>query len=340
MFGNARRRQYCVEELEAIMRIRNVLIRLIGAKDPNCPDEAGVLAYSEDKLSKRDRARVERHFAECDDCRQVLAFLGREPEEASAPLTAKAVSEQTDRVLAYIKKDERDRTKSAKKARDAAGFYISYPRLASVGLLICAIAVGGVFLFTRDQSPADAAMAALRLGLKDGRYTEARISGGLAHSRYTGVTRGGDSNSDDLHFSRAENKVKAAAQGAAAVEARLVLARIFLARATWEDAKQALAILNQLAARGVETPEALNDTGVAQFQLEKYDDAIAYFSKALAKSPAYNEALFNRALAEGLTHRNDDARRDWREFIEKSSDDSWKNEARAHLNRLSGATDN
>lgn len=320
------------------MRISDVLSRLIGARDPNCPDEADVLAYSENKLSDRDRARVERHFAECDDCRQVLAFLGRESEEAPAPFTEKAVSDQTDRVLAYIQQDDRDRTKSVKKTRAAAGFYISYPRLASVGLLICAIAVGGVFLFTRDQSPADAGMAALKLGLKDGRYTEARISG-LDHSRYAGPTRGGDSYNDDLHFDRAENKVKAAAQDPAAVDPKLVLARIHLARATRGDARQALAILNQLAARGVETPETLNDIGVAQFQLEKYDDAIAYFTKALAKSPAYNEALFNRALAEELARHNADASRDWLQFINKSSEDNWKNEARMHLNSLRGISD-
>jgi len=70
------------EAPKAIMRISDVLIRLIGARDPNCPNEADVLAYSEEKLSKRNRARVERHFAQCDDCRQVLAFLGRESEKA------------------------------------------------------------------------------------------------------------------------------------------------------------------------------------------------------------------------------------------------------------------
>ena len=79
------------EAPEAIMKISDVLSRLIGARDPNCPNEADVLAYSENKLSNRDRGRVERHFAECDDCRQVLAFLGRESEEASAPFTENAV---------------------------------------------------------------------------------------------------------------------------------------------------------------------------------------------------------------------------------------------------------
>ncbi len=316
------------------MRISDVLFRLIGARDPNCPNEADVLAYSENRLSTPSKAQIERHFADCHDCRQVLAFLGRKLDETPAPLTKEAVSAQTDRVLAYIQNDERNRGKPGQKARSAAGFYISYPRLAAVGLVICAIAAGGLFMITRDQSPADAAMEALRLAVKDARYTEARISGGFDHSRYAGTTRGDENSNDALHFDRAENKVKAAAQEAAAVEARLVLARVCLARGNREDAKRALAILEQLMKSGVETPVALNDMGVAQFQVANYDDAIVYFTKALEKSPRYDEALFNRALAEGRAHRDAEARQDWQQFINQSSDENWKNEARNHLTSI------
>jgi tetratricopeptide (TPR) repeat protein len=318
------------------MRISDVLLRLIGARDPNCPNEADVLAYSENRLSTRSRAQAERHFADCHDCRQALAFLGRGAEEAAAQLTEEAVSAQTGRVLAYIQRDERNRSKPAQKARSAAGFYISYPRLASVGLVICAIAIAGVFMFTGGQSPADAGMAALRRGLKYERRTEARISGGLAQSRYTGATRSDDRNDDDLHFGNAENKVKAEAD----VEARLVWARVYLARANREDAKRALAILDQLMKSGVETPVTLNDTGVAQFQLDNYDDAIVSFTKALAKSPRYDEALFNRALAEGRAHRDAEARQDWQQFINQSPNDDWKSEALSHLKQLGAEKDN
>lgn len=321
------------------MRISHILLRLIGARDQDCPNEADVLAYFENKLSIRGRAPLERHFARCDDCRQVLAFLGRESEQASDPLTEEAVSEQTDRVLAYIQRDEINTRRPVQTARPAAGFYISYPKLASAGLVICAIAIAGVFMFTGGQSPADAAMDALRMAVKDARYTEARVSGGFEHSRYIGTTRGGDRNDDDLHFNRAENKVKEVAKESTAVEARQTLARVYLARGTLEDTGRALAILDQLMNGGVETAEALNDIGVAHLQLENYDKAISYFSKALAKSPGYNEALFNRALAEGSARRNEDARRDWREFINQSSDENWRTEAREHLDRLSTTTD-
>ena len=328
------------EGFKAIMKVSHFLLRLIGARDQNCPDEVDVLAYSEGKLSTRVRAQLERHFAHCDDCRQVLAFLARESEKASDPLTEEAVSEQTDRVLAYIQRDDLNTRRPAQKVQPAAGFYVSFPRLASAGLVICAVAFAGIFMITRDQSPANAAMDALRLGLKNGRHTEARISGGFEHSRYLGTTRGGDSNDDDLHFNRAENKVKAAAIDSTAVEARQTLARVYLARGTPEDAGRALVILDQLMNSGAATPEALNDIGVAHLQLEHYDKAIGDFSQALAKSPGYNEALFNRALAEGLARHDEDARRDWQQFINQSSDENWKAEAKEHLNRQSSPANN
>jgi tetratricopeptide (TPR) repeat protein len=318
------------------MKIRDVLIRLIGAKASNCPNDADILTYSERRLSAKRRAEFERHFAKCDDCRQVLAFLGQEADEALAPLapfTDEVVSAQTKRILAYIENDEARQTGPSKKHRAPSGFYISYPKLAAVALVMCAIAIAGVFLFIRPQATADA-MDALRLAVKDVRYTEARISGGFDHSRYAQKTRGGDRNIDDLYFSRAENKAKAAAQATAAAKDRLVLARVHLSRGTREDARQALAILDQLSKTGIETPEALNDTGVAQFELDNYDEAIANFTKALEKSPRYDEALFNRALAEGRAHRDAEARQDWRQFLNQSSDESWKTEAETHLQSL------
>jgi tetratricopeptide (TPR) repeat protein len=145
------------------------------------------------------------------------------------------------------------------------------------------------------------------------------------------VTRGPESKNDDLQFDRAISQLRFAWQDTAPVNDKLVLARVYLARGTPEDAGNALTILDQLATRGFETPEALNDDGVAQFEMGKYEEAIAYFAKALAKSPNYNEALFNKALAEERAHRNDQAEQDWQQFIKVSSDETWKAEAQKHL---------
>lgn len=326
------------------MKIRNLFLSFIGTADPGCPDEANVLAYFERRLSGSDRARIERHFANCPDCMRILAFLGREVETPVA-LSNDGISEQTAKVLAHIQTDERNRRNAPQKVHTRSASYNPYLRLATVALIpvvliFCVIAITYVTVTKRGPSPADAAMAALRLSFKDARSTEARISGGFDHSRYVGTTRGGPNNADDLNLSRAENKVKAAAeQPNATVEDRHTLARVYLARETSEYARKALAIINQLIAGGVETAEVLNDKAVALFQLGEYDEAVAFFSEALAKSPAYNEALFNRALVEGHTGRNEDARRDWNQFISESRDEKWKAEAQSRLNSLDGSSD-
>lgn len=313
------------------MKMSEAMLSVFGKREPRCPTEADVLAFFENKVSTLRRSRLQRHFSRCDDCRELLAFLGREPVEAPAAVTEQAVIEQTNRVLALIQEDDRKRYARAPRSRVAGGLSLSYPKLAIVGLIVCAIAAGAIFLLNRSQPPAVAAMEALALAVKDGRNTEARVSGGFAYSRYS-VTRGGESDEKALQFDRALGRLKYAEQQSAPISDRLVLARVYLARGTREDARQALAILNQLEARGVQTAEALNDAGVAQFELGAYEEAIACFNKALAKSPGYNEALFNKALAEQHAGRNEDARQDWQVFLSHSPANEWKAEAEELLN--------
>lgn len=294
-----------------------------------CPDEAEVLAYFERRLSVRNRARLERHFASCDDCRELLVVPLHKPAETDVTLADELVREQTSRVLSLIHSDELKRNKSERRLRMFPGLDVSYVSVGAAAFIVCAIAIITVVLLSRPPRPEKAAMKALALAVKDGRRTEARISG-LAYSQYK-VNRGVRTNDDDLQFSLAISEFKSAEQETAPVNDKLVLARIYLARGTREDIKHALTILDQVASRGVETSEALNDTGVAQFELGNYEDAIASFTRALAKTPTYLEALFNRALAEERARRHDQARQDWEQFINQSSDDGWKSEARTHL---------
>lgn len=327
-----------------IMKIREVLIRLIGAADANCPNETDVLAYAENRLSTNKHAQIERHFANCHDCLEVLAFIGREQQEAPATLTAEAVSAQADSVFAYIQRDERDRTRStqrderdrrisAPRVQPAGGFYVSYPRLATIGLFICAIAVAGVFLIM-GKSPGADSLDDLKLAVKKERFIEPRVSGGFEHSIYKPIR--GEVDRDGLHFDRAEKYATVAAQDSA-VEEKLALPRVYLMRGTPANARQAAAILEQLSQPGIETHESLNDLGVAQLELRNNDAALEYFNRALAKSPGYDEALFNRALANERLSRYAEATQDWQQFINQSADEKWKDEARKHLKDLQTA---
>lgn len=313
------------------MAMSDVLYRLIGRRSPICPNESDILAFSENKLSRISYAKMERHFAECEDCRENLAFLGRDLDQTAGQPSERDVSSQTDRVLNYIRNDEINRSAGKHSTRDRVRFQISIPRLATVGLVLCAILAGGVFMITRPQP--SAAREDYLLAVKYNRRVEMRVSERGGYSPYE-PTRGGDVREDDLNFDRAILKLKYAEQEDAKPQDRLLLASIYLGRAKPADAKRALEILNQMAAQGIETPEALNDTGVAHFRLGHYDEASNYFSRALAKSPSYDEAIFNRALAESAAGRNDNARRDWQQFLEQSKDENWKKEGREHLKAL------
>jgi tetratricopeptide (TPR) repeat protein len=312
------------------MNLSETIRSVTGQGHVTCPDEAQVLGYLESKLSVRNRARLERHFANCEDCRELLVVTGRRSAEAPPPLADETVREQTSKVLSLIYSDELNRNQPKRRLHMFPGLDLSYLRVGTAALTICAVAIIAVVLVNRGPGPQRAAMNALALAVKDGRNTEARISGGLAYSQYT-ANRGAQANDDDVQFNLAINELKSADQDTAPVDDRLVLARVYLARGTREDVKHARMILDQVAARGVESPEALNDAGVARFELGDYEDAISYFTRALTKSPTYYEALFNRALAAETARHYDQAKQDWEQFINKSSDENWKSEARKHL---------
>ncbi|HXG91147.1 MAG TPA: tetratricopeptide repeat protein [Blastocatellia bacterium] len=346
------------------MDFRNTLYRLTGrgererdnsGNSPYCPHETDVLAYLQAVVSKRERARLEKHFAGCDHCRELIALFttsSAEPadETGAVPLSETDVKEQTARILAHIESAELntgkasgERRKSPEAGRPKEGFYLPYPWLAAAALVVCAIAAGLVFYLTREPSAEEEAMQALTLAMKDGRRTPARISGGFAYSDYT-VTRG-EGQSDDLQLERALSKLQSAEKESAPPAARQALARVHLAFNKPENAKRALAILAQLAASGVSSAELFNDTGVAQFQLGRYEDSLASFNKALEKSPGYSEALFNRALVNEMLFNKsradqerarylEAAKNDLQSFIKMTSDEKWRAEAQRKLNSL------
>jgi len=298
--------------------------------------------------SPRKRAELEGHLATCSDCRELITLFIKVPDEniegydaSLAPLSDDGVKKQAARVLAFIENDEIRRPVNKQPinievARKREGIYISYPVLAALAMIICAIAAGAMFWLNVDRRPEEA-MDALRLAIKDKRRTPARISDCSAYSRYTSIR--GEEDAEELQFQRAFNKLNYAKDESAPVQARLTLARVHLALGKPDEARNALPILEQIVASGNQSAEIFNDLGVAQFQLEKYGEAIASFNKALEKSPNFIEAIFNRALAEESAKRTEAAIEDWQQFIRLTSDENWKTEAERHLGSLQSSSE-
>jgi tetratricopeptide (TPR) repeat protein len=304
---------------------------------PPCPPEVDILKYKENHLPAKARARLEQHFAACQDCRELLVLLVRFPEEEIAgqpPLANAEIQQQTARIIQLIEADER--RKAARGAGNQPspapqpGWAFRYrAQLAAAAVMVCALVIGGLYLLMRSDPATQSARQSLALAMKDERRSAARFSGGFDYS--PNVSTKGSDDSPELRLKLAVSQLKSAESDNAPVEMRQMLARAYLAFDRPKQARRAQAILESLMGRGVQTAELINDLGVAQFQLRSYDAAIASFSHALEINPAYTEALFNRALAKESARRYLEAKPDWEQFINSTTDANWKAEAERHL---------
>jgi tetratricopeptide (TPR) repeat protein len=301
-----------------------------------CPPEADILNYQENHLPAKARVRLEQHFAACQDCRELLVLLVRFPAEEIAqqpPLSNAEIQQQTARVIQLVEASERRKavrgaSNQPSPAPQPVWVFRYWAQLATAAVMVCALVIGGLYLMRREPVT-ESARQSLALAMKDERRSAARLSGGFDYSPYRS-TKGSD-DSPDFHLKLAVNQLKSAESDNAPVEMRQMLARAHLAFDRPEHARQAQAILESLIGRNVQTAEVFNDLGVAQFQLQRHDEAIASFSRALEINPAYTEALFNRALAKESAMRYSEAKPDWEQFINSPTDAKWKAEAERRL---------
>lgn len=308
----------------------------------NCPAEAEILSYSENRLRGRRRSRLEKHLAGCEDCRETMILLTQgelvsdiEPlNESADQLRVRAVG-----VLEMIARDERER---------ASDWFSRFriPAMATASAVLLLLVAGVTGLFNTGQSPTDSAMDALAQAIKaDGRRrTPVRLSGDLPYHQHR-IERGGGKPTGSIQFDQALSRIRHAESEIGGTPAvRLVQARIYLALADAVSLQKAIGILEELVDSGEGSAEVVNDLGVARFQKQEYGASIEAFSRALALSPDMEEALFNRALAkrqlsfeagvepEAKDQLRREARADYERFMTLASDPDWKEEA----NRLIG----
>jgi tetratricopeptide (TPR) repeat protein len=291
-----------------------------------CPKEAQLFSYFEGTLGFRARKRTERHLAGCDSCRDSLVLLAREASgEASTPVDKDdSVKDQAATVLRMAERDEERRRLRPDKPHSFA------PTMAGVAaFLMLAVGAGVVYRLYLSDSPTEEGWKALRTAVSKNRRIPLRISGGLPYAPYLPLPRGGAS-SDDLSYDIAGSRLSFALDSAAPAPARLSLARFYLARAEPGDSEKALRLLDELASGGKGSAEILNETGIANFQLGRYQEAISNFTGALEVAPKMPEALFNRAYAEERVD-GQAALDDWERFVASTSDSDWIAEARARL---------
>jgi len=314
-----------------------------GREQSSCPGPDEVLDYLELRVRDSRRSEIESHLASCDDCRELLfaAVKGRQQQNVTydtMPAEDRVV-EQVELIRQYVERGQKS-VAPPRPVEKRRRVWFGYPQLAAAALVACAIGLSSVFLLTRDEPRGEVATSILRQTMREGRLTEGWISELNEHGAYES-TRGPQA-VDSLPFNRALSKLKGAEEPGAQPADRLALARVRLAMGTTDQVAASLRILDQLSAStslsAEMAAEVYNDMGVAQIQLQDYQAAIESLDKALARSPKFPQASFNRAVALDHARRYAESREAWQQFISIAPDQQWKVEAQNHLQSLDSSS--
>ena len=320
-----------------------------GAKNKgkgHCPDESEILGFFEDQLAPAQKNQVQSHLVDCTDCRELIALFVQSSSAAAdgeviirgpepSNMGELAVRNQVARVLSMIEQDDHrtpppEEPAPHKRSRGLMRFKLAFS-LAAAFLL-----AASVYFLVRSGSPEQPAYEALASARGNQRQVEPRTSANLPYARFS-RTRGDNVSAapgNEIYFERALNLLRDAEKESAPASSRLALARVYLERGRPGDAQQARTILTHLKDGGVQTAEVFNDLGVASFELNDFEASANHFSQALNMDPRFSRARFNLALALEAQKRNEEAINEWNRFLQESSEDDWKSEARDHLERL------
>jgi hypothetical protein len=282
------------------------------------PDAERLAAYVDDRLTAADRVNVERHLAECEDCRAVVAdtmdIVSSEPSI-------------TDDM--WIGDPFRNR-------RLVTGVVIALAAAAVLVLAIRIVRPEWLPFGPRGQRPELQELFAA-LANEPTRPVEGRLTGGLEHKPEPSPTRGPGDRETSLDATIAAAEIKKKYGDRRSADAR---AAVGIADLVTGDLDRAIERLQQAVQQAPDRAAFHSDLSVALIERARRrhaaDDwplAVAEAERALALHANLPEALFNRALAlEGL-RRTDQADAAWSLYLRTERDRAWAAEAERRRQR-------
>ncbi len=280
-----------------------------------CPDPETLAAFVAGTLSGTEFEMTADHVNDCEDCRTVIAEAAR------------ANRGEYGEAIPFVSS-----AATAKPARHRARSWL---------IATAAAAVIGVVYFSVPREPKhDPRVRELAEAMpRDGRYLEARLSGGFRWAQLRTVERSegaspdagemkvigaagevlektaGDLSPDGLHA-----RALALLLAGRPTEANALLARVL-------GTKKSAAIWSDLAA-------ARYTEGVRADDPSLFAPALAAADEALRIDPQFPEALFNRALIVEHLGLRRQARAAWERYLAVDATSEWAHEARQHLGAL------
>jgi CHAT domain-containing protein len=277
-----------------------------------CLDPETIAAYVDRRLDPAERARVEEHLADCEECRTLLSetalFLGA--DAAAKPVPA-PVFRSARRTWAW----------SAAAAAAAV------------------LALTPVLLRQMRATP-ESALRDLDRALDGKRYIEARLSG-FEYGEYVAPKRGPRDSELPPAVLGAAGHVQDLASKTETPEDLAALGASQLAIGRFDDAIQNLEDAALLAPKNARIQSDLAAAYLTRFRASDPDDyaedpakAVEAAATALALDSKSREAAFNYALALEVLPLRGEAQRAWEAYLALDPSSGWAVEARGRIEEL------
>lgn len=279
-----------------------------------CPDPELLAAFVDGRLARGERAAIERHLAECDACREVLAETVRLTGDASG------------------------RVVHGRFGRRAVAVGGGALALAASLLLVVWMQPG--LLRFGAPTPYEELVAAVGTN----RTIEGRLTGGFQYGPLRSPTRGSvDLFRDNYQVLAAAARIRNAAYASATSQNQHALGAVQLVLGEYNAA---VTTLETAAAEEPSNARFQNDVAAAYLtraarldRPEDYPRALSAAERAVRLDPELDEALFNRAVALEALSLREQAIEAWRAVLERDPESGWAAEARQRLQRLEAVSD-
>jgi tetratricopeptide (TPR) repeat protein len=286
----------------------------VALDDPRHPDAERLAEYADGLLADEARAEVERHLAECEDCRAVvmdtMAFL--------ASATGKVDTIPRSKVIPFPSR--RWMTRASALVGVAAAL-----------LLAVRVARPEWLLGPRGDRPELQELVAAVAGLPT-RPVEGRLTGGFKYAPPPSPTRGPGDRDMPPDVRIAAARLEQAASGDQPAPG--ALADLGVALLTLGDVNKAIDALERAVAQKPMDARYQSDLAAAYLARARREGSPADWPKALAASeralkahPDLIEAWFNRAMAiEGAGMSPGEVRQAWQDYLTRDSSSDWARE--------------
>lgn len=293
-------------------------------------EEELIQDYADDNLSETEKKQFETHF---------LLSIERQEKVTFAQSLRRTVDQQA------IKIEQKAKSQTSEKQKP--GKFLSRLFLSPIPVAACLLVIAGVstsIIWNNFLAPSENEIALASLNKA---FDECPIGSRISSIKCTPKrkTRGDDNSKiDKLAFENAELKILSNVDKNPDAENLHALGRVFLAKKEFDRAIEELEKAEKLDANNAQIQ---NDLGVAYLEkskevseeneddrLRNAETAIKKFKEALALDPKFIEAQFNKSINLEVLKSPEEAKKEWKHYLELDSDSEWAIEANKRLKEL------